>query len=126
MKNRIWVIIFSVTVLVCTAVWIGLSFFPSPSKIVGIYQNGSLVKKIDLTAQTGERTIELNGNYGKNIISITHDRIEMRSADCPDKLCVKHGELKSAGSPIVCLPNRIIIKFENQSSSSDAEAGALL
>lgn len=125
MKNRIWIIIFSVVAVLCLAIWLFFSNISSPSRVVGIYKDGSLVEKIDLNSVTGEREITLSGNYGDNVILVSNGRIEMKSADCPDKLCVEHGELKVSSSPIVCLPNKVVIKFENSTDGADAKTGAV-
>ncbi len=124
MKNRIWIIIFSAAVLVCAILWLYISNLEVAAKIVGIYQNGSLVERIDLNSITAEREITLSGDYGKNVILLSHGSIEMKSADCPDKICVGHGKLISSASPIVCLPNKIVIKFENAEADTDAKTGA--
>ena len=125
MKNRIWIIIFSVVAVLCLAIWLFISNVSSPSMVVGIYKDGSLVEKIDLNSVTGEREITLSGNYGDNVILVSNGHIEMKSADCPDKLCVEHGELKVSSSPIVCLPNKVVIKFENSTDGADARTGAV-
>ena len=125
MKNRIWIIIFSVVAVLCLAIWLFFSNVSSPSRVVGIYKDGSLVEKIDLNSVTGEREITLSGNYGDNVILVSNGHIEMKSADCPDKLCVEHGELKVSSSPIVCLPNKVVIKFENSTDGADAKTGAV-
>lgn len=125
MTNRIWIIVFSVVALLCLAIWLFISNVSSQSMIVGIYKDGSLVEKIDLNSVTGEREITLSGDFGDNVILVSNGRIEMKSADCPDKLCVKHGELKSSSSPIVCLPNKVVIKFEENTDGADAKTGAV-
>lgn len=125
MTNRIWIVVFSFVALLCLGIWLFISNDSSPSKIVGIYKDGSLVEKIDLNSVTGEREITLSGEYGDNVILVSNGRIEMKSADCPDKLCVKHGELKSSSSPIVCLPNKVVIKFEENTDGADAKTGAV-
>lgn len=125
MTNRIWIIVFSVVALLCLAIWLFISNASSLSMIVGIYKDGSLVEKIDLNSVTGEREITLSGDFGDNVILVSNGRIEMKSADCPDKLCVKHGELKSSSSPIVCLPNKVVIKFEENTDGADAKTGAV-
>lgn len=125
MKNRIWIIIFSAVAVLCLAIWLFISNVSSPSRVVGIYKDGSLVEKIDLNSVTGEREITLSGNYGDNVILVSNGHIEMKSADCPDKLCVEHGELKVSSSPIVCLPNKVVIKFENSTDGADARTGAV-
>ena len=125
MKNRIWIIIFLVVAVLCLAIWLFISNVSSPSRVVGIYKDGSLVEKIDLNSVTGEREITLSGNYGDNVILVSNGHIEMKSADCPDKLCVEHGELKVSSSPIVCLPNKVVIKFEGSTDGADAKTGAV-
>ena len=125
MTNRIWIIVFSVVALLCLAIWLFISNAFSQSMIVGIYKDGSLVEKIDLNSVTGEREITLSGDFGDNVILVSNGRIEMKSADCPDKLCVKHGELKSSSSPIVCLPNKVVIKCEENTDGADAKTGAV-
>lgn len=124
MKNRIWIIIFSAAVLVCAVMWLYISNNGGTAKIVGIYQNGNLVERIDLNSVTAEREITLSGEYGKNVILLSHGSIEMKSADCPDKICVNHGKLTSSASPIVCLPNKIVIKLESSKADTDAKTGA--
>lgn len=119
MKNRIWIIIFSAAAVICAGLWLLInSLFPA-SNTVGIYQDGSLVRKIDLNTVTDSYEIVLTGKAGKNTVLVSPGNIEMKSAECPDKICVNHGQLKSGGSPIVCLPNRIIIKYENPSQEID-------
>ena len=125
MTNRIWIVVFSFVALLCLGVWLFISNASSPSKVVGIYKDGSLVEKIDLNSVTDEREITLSGNYGDNVILVSNGHIEMKSADCPDKLCVEHGELKVSSSPIVCLPNKVVIKFENSTDGADARTGAV-
>lgn len=125
MTNRIWIIVFSVVALLCLAIWLFISNVSSQSMIVGIYKDGSLVEKIDLNSVTGEREITLSGDLGDNVILVSNGRIEMKSADCPDKICVEHGELKSSSSPIVCLPNKVVIKFEGSTDGADAKTGAV-
>lgn len=125
MTNRIWIVVFSFVAVLCLALWLFISSVSSQSMIVGIYKDGSLVEKIDLNVVTGEREITLSGEYGDNVILVSNGHIKMKSADCPDKLCVNHGELKSSSSPIVCLPNKVVIKFENSTDGADAKTGAV-
>ncbi len=125
MTNRIWIVVFSFVAVLCLGIWLFISSVSSQSMIVGIYKDGSLVEKIDLNSVTGEREITLSGEYGDNVILVSNGRIEMKSADCPDKICVNHGELKSSTSPIVCLPNKVVIKFEGSTDGADAKTGAV-
>ena len=125
MTNRIWIVVFSFVAVLCLALWLFISSVSSQSMIVGIYKDGSLVEKINLNVVTGEREITLSGEYGENVILVSNGHIKMKSADCPDKICVEHSELKSSSSPIVCLPNKVVIKFENRTDGADAKTGAI-
>ena len=123
MKNRTWIIIFAMVISLCAVLYFLMSNGFSSTSTVGIYQNGELVEKIDLNSVTTEREITLTGDSGKNTILVLHGKIKMLSAECPDKVCVEHGELHQGGTPIVCLPNKIVIKWENSDQSYDAKTG---
>ncbi len=67
----------------------------------------------------GERVLEApldaDGEYaladGGNILVIEGGEAYIRSADCPDKLCVNMGRISLEGERIVCLPNRVIVEI---------------
>ena len=124
MKSRTWIIIFTAIIILCAALYFGVSNRFSTSNTVAIYQDGRLIEKIDLSAVTQEREIELSNENSQNIILVSHNNIMMKSADCPDKICVNHGSLKKGGTPIICLPNRIVIQWEDLSGIGyDAKSG---
>ncbi len=123
MKNRFWIIIFSAVLIISAGLWILISNLSLSANIVGIYQNNRLIKKIDLNSVTEPYEITISGEAGKNIVQVSNGHIKMKSAQCPDKICVNHGELISNTSPIVCLPNKIVIKFENSSENIDVKTG---
>ena len=78
-------------------------------ELANIYCNGSLIKSINLSKVEESYTIDVEGH---NTVLVEKGQISMLKADCPDKLCVKQGKIKSADYPIVCLPNKIIIRIE--------------
>lgn len=89
------------------------------SQTVQIIQDGEILYTIDLE-KSEDRTIEVEYQGSKNIIQIKNHKISVIDAECPDHTCVKMGELKSSAAPIVCLPNKLIIKFA-ESDEIDAE-----
>jgi len=83
------------------------------------YMNFKSNKKVDIFVNN-----LLSGSYNLNedqLIYITADRvaeikdgyIRMITCDCPGQICVKQGWTKS--SPIVCVPNKILISVRNDS-----------
>lgn len=58
-----------------------------------------------------EREIIIEGLLGESKILIKDNEVKFLESPCRDKLCVKAGILKNA--PLICMPNGIIIRFEN-------------
>ncbi|MDE6848976.1 MAG: NusG domain II-containing protein [Ruminococcus sp.] len=105
-------ILIIVCIFVFTAGLIGslwLIFRPH-GQTVQIIQDGKVLYTIDLE-KSDDRTVETDYNGSKNIITIRNHQISVTGADCPDHTCIKMGELKSTATPIVCLPNKLVIKF---------------
>ena len=124
MKTRTWILIFAGLLAVCLAAWLLLPGLLSKGSAVGIYQDGKLLKTVDLSAVTGTTTFTVTGDAGENVIEISPGSICVRSADCPDQTCVKHGPLQSGGTPIICLPNRLVIKWlDDTDTEYDAMTG---
>ncbi len=61
-----------------------------------------------------EYSLEKNGEYeingGTNILVIEDGYAYMKSANCPDHLCVHQGKISLSGERIVCLPNKVMIE----------------
>ena len=58
-----------------------------------------------------DKYIIIEGLLGESKILIKDNHIQFLESPCRDKLCVKAGILKN--SPLICMPNGIIIRFEN-------------
>ena len=116
MKHRTVIIIISVIVVLCSFFWI-LSESQSEKKFAKIYSDGVLIYEVDLNKVT--ESYELPVTYGKhtNILMITHGEISVSYADCPDRLCQKQGAASNGTYPIVCLPNKMTVVFENSENS---------
>ena len=51
------------------------------------------------------------GDKVTNILVIKDGKAYMKSALCPDKICVKHRPIDKSGQTIVCLPQKVVIKI---------------
>lgn len=76
------------------------------SKVIIESYNKSL--RFDLN---NEMEIIVEGLLGESKILIKDNHIEFLESPCRDKLCIKAGILKNA--PLICMPNGIIVRFEN-------------
>lgn len=77
---------------------------------VEIIQDGKILYTINLD-NSGDRTIITEYQGNKNVIRIENHKIYMEDAECSDHTCIKMGVLESGASPIVCLPNKLMIQF---------------
>ena len=121
MKNRTWAILFAAIAVICAVFYF---FAPRQTgKAIGIYQNGELIYTInpDTVTEIYEIVLEQDGDV--NVIEVSSDGICMKEANCPDGTCVKRGALHEKATPIVCLPNKIVIKYIKASGEVDAVAG---
>lgn len=118
LSNRTLAIIFAVLLIVSLAWLAVIKLAPQEKLFAEISVDGKLLYKIDLSKVTQSYTIKLP----HNTVLVEHGRISMHDADCPDRLCVKQGTISSGAFPIVCLPNKVIIRI-NGENGVDAVAG---
>jgi len=129
-SNLFWIIIFSFLLIASVTALLIISQIPAD--YVRIYKDGELTESVNLSAVKEIYTIPLVEVYdeqglmrsGINFIDIDSGRIRMGNADCPGKLCVYRGWVTGGIIPIVCLPNRVVIAFDNvQNPDIDALSG---
>ena len=63
----------------------------------------SLAEDIEILIKDGDKVT--------NILVIKDGTAEMKSAICPDKICVNHRPVNKSGQTIVCLPEKIVVKI---------------
>lgn len=73
---------------------------------VEIYLNNHLIASYPLNI---DRTVTISKH---NRIEIANCKVRMSYSDCKHQLCVKQGW--SSELPIICIPNKIIVRFANK------------
>ncbi len=105
--------------LVISLAWMVLArVLPRGALIAEVYVDGRLVHTADLNKVREAYVLELPHNK----VLVEHGQISMCEADCPDHLCVKQGKISGSAYPIVCLPNKVIIRIVGK-SGVDAVSG---
>lgn len=123
-RNKILIISLIVLILLSAAIIFVRSF--AEDKTAKIYQNGTLIREIELGSLTEPLEFEIAGNDGhKNTVRAECGRICMISADCPDKICVNQGWIENGVVPIVCLPNKVTIEITGVKNETDAQSGGI-
>lgn len=104
-------------------IWVASTDRSSSQQLMAdIYQNGELLRSIPLHSVEETYTFTVTGTDGcRNEIQVCPGSIGMISADCPDKLCVKQGFIRSSILPITCLPNHLVIQIRTEDNIKDTE-----
>ena len=119
MKTRTWILLIAAAAAVCLGLSALLLMNGDDVVYAQISSGGKIVKTVNLQA---EQQFTVTGeNGGSNTITVRGGRIAVTEADCPDHYCMERG-FCGGGTPIVCLPNRLVIRFLGE-QSVDAAAG---
>lgn len=104
-------IILLVLLVVCSGGWLFYQKeYGSKAAVAEIYYKSELVETVDLTKGVDHRfSIPQN----KNVVfhQYSDGSICFEESNCPDKICIKAGRLKTIGQSAACLPNRIVLKI---------------
>ena len=106
-KSRYWIALLALLLLGCSLACIPL-LTAEPAPEARIIRDETVVHVVNL-ASDQEFTVD-SGNGHYNTITIRNGKIAVTDASCPDHYCMDRG-FCAGGTPIVCLPNRLIIEF---------------
>lgn len=122
MKKRDW-ILGAVIILVAVIMYIEMNATQSDDGMaVKITLDG---KEYGTYSLDEDREIEIKTDNGNNKVEIHDKSVEMKEADCPDKYCVKQGEINKIRQNIVCLPHKIVVEIISADSSKQNEVDAI-
>ena len=112
MTQKRWIFLFVLTIILAIVLLIFQTAKNTDDCIV-ISQDGNILQEIDLHTVSEPFDITVYFNDRFNTIHITDKTVYVSHADCDNQLCIEHGPLEINGSPIVCLPNRLVIRWKN-------------
>ena len=108
MKTRYWILLLCVLLAVCIGLSIPLLLPGEAARYAEIISDGQLMHTVDLKI---DRQIHISTSKGgQNTVTIKDGKIGVTEANCPDHYCMDRGYC-NGGAQIVCLPNRLVIKF---------------
>ena len=118
MKTRTWILLLAALLVLC----LGLSVFllrPREAYLAEISSQVRVLKTVDLHLDQEFTVTTPEG--GSSVITVRDGKIAVTQANCPDHYCMDRG-FCGGGTQIVCLPNRLVIRFLNR-QSVDAVVG---
>ena len=111
MKTKSWGILLALILAACIGLSIPLLIPSEASSSAEIVSDGQVLYRVDLHL---DNTFHITTSAGgSNTVTIKDGRIAVTEANCPDHYCMERGFCNS-GSPIVCLPNRLVIRFSGE------------
>lgn len=84
--------------------------FMKDGEYVCVTVDGEQVYKHSLSEN--EETVILGANSSsgeQNVLVIEDGKAFVKSANCPDKICVSHRKISKTGETIVCLPHKVVV-----------------
>lgn len=90
-------------------------------KYISVQVNGEEYKKIIFDKSLIGKTVEIETEFGYNIIEVGDEEVRVIEASCPDKLDVLQGTISRPGELIVCLPNRLVIEIVGAEEAEENE-----
>lgn len=113
-KTPVIIVIFLLILFLGSIVYLLTAPHQETLFIADIYQNGKLLHSIPLYKVEECYCFDIIGdNNCRNTVQVRPEGISILSADCPDKICVKQGEIHNSLLPITCLPNRLVIQLRS-------------
>ena len=117
MKTKTWIILIAILLVLSIGAAL-LLYNNKEAAAVQVWSEGKLLYTLPLDLDT---TVTVQTKAGTNTVTVKDGKVAVTDADCPDQYCMKRG-FCSGGAQIVCLPNRLVIRFVGQ-QEVDAAAG---
>ena len=118
MKTKYWIAGLCLLLVLCIGLSIPL-LLPSEAAVYAeISTEGTVNRIVDLRIN---QEFTVHSDAGSNTVTVTDGKIAVTAATCPDHYCMERGYCNS-GTPIVCLPNRLVIRFTGEGPADGIDA----
>lgn len=87
---------------------------------VVVYVDSELYGKYPLDQ---DQEIEIRQGDHINKITIKDGNAQMTFANCKNQDCVRQGKISSKAGSIICLPHKVVVEIQDDSSEYDAVSG---
>ena len=108
MKTKYWIILIAAIAILCLGLSIPILLPGEAAQYAEIISDGQVMKVVNLDFDQEIHVTTDSG--GRNTITVQGGKIGVTEANCPDHYCMDRG-MCSGGAQIVCLPNKLVIRF---------------
>ncbi len=117
LKNDIILVV--VIVVIATTGLLLINTLKKTGKYAVVKVDGKTVCSYSLNENRKE-IISYEKDY-ENVLVIKDREVFIESANCKDKICVKHKKIKSSGESIVCLPHKLVIEITQDAENDNVD-----
>ena len=110
MKTRTWILLICALLALCIGLSL-LTFGPKDAASHATITSQGVVNRV--VSLHIDQEFEIESPTGTNTVTVKDGKIAVTAASCPDHYCMERG-FCSSGSPIVCLPNRLVVEFSGE------------
>ena len=89
--------------------------FSQTDLVAEVYYDGKIIDTVNLSEKEEKKIC--TGENSSVVIVSRDGKIYFESSPCPDKVCVKSGELEKNGDFASCLPEKVVIKVSGAKTS---------
>lgn len=117
------IIIIAAIILISAVSWGIYNYVFAEDRVKAeIYYYSELIETVDLSSGE-EKTFSIPQDENVIFHLYQDGSIAFAESDCPDKVCIHAGKLKTAGQFAACLPNGIVVKIvpEKERGEDDAD-----
>ncbi len=107
MKTKFWVLLVSLLLVLCLGLSLAFLLPGTEANQVEVWSDGALLYTLPLSVP---REVTVESPFGSNTVTVRDGKAAVTQASCPEHYCMARG-FCSGGTQIVCLPNRLILKF---------------
>lgn len=105
--NKNDIILFLVVLILAFLVLVLFNLNKAPGYQVKLTVDGKELVVLELDKN---QEYIVDNEYGKNVVIIDDNKVYVREADCPDRICVDYKPIDEVGETIICLPHRLVIE----------------
>jgi hypothetical protein len=107
-------------VIIMLLVLLGIYLIPNFGKpVVCVYIEGEKIDEYDLAGEY--REIDIETQYGYNLLIISEGMAFIDESDCTTGTCVSSRPISRPGAMIICAPHHLMIRIEAVPDDGDAQ-----
>ena len=112
-RRRHDILFIAVLLFLCLCAALTMYLTRTPGDTVTVTVDGELWGKYALSEN---REVDIRTDDGYNLLIIENGTARVEHASCPDGICAAHKPIRHGGESIICLPNKVVVEVESETS----------